>query len=436
MAADADDTPRQVLHRARVYAATQPYQNAAVLLFALIPGYGTASNHPELVTPSKPDDGETQAQQNVENAEAARIATPDPGYSTKIGPDVGTVGIYEESFTIAGGHKVYAGAAEPTAGIHRALMEVARSFLLAGALALALTLGFAYLIGTRVSAPLRTTAALAAQIDAGDLTPRLAPPASASRELYVLSDAFNRMLDRLAGAFTSQRDFIADASHELRTPLTVMRGQLELLAAANHDALGGEGEPVSSEELQRVERLVQAEIARITRLTDDLLLLAQSEQEDFLQVRDVELTGFITDLWDGLTLTAQRHFEVGDLPPVRLRADPDRLAAALRNLGLNAVNHTDAPDGLVQIEALTGPGDTITIAVSDDGPGVPPAQREQVFERFFRTDPARSRARGGAGLGLAIVKAIASAHGGSVRVTEAQSGGARFELTLPLTPPG
>jgi two-component system OmpR family sensor kinase len=440
MDAHPDGSPSVVLRRARAFVASQPYQDAAVLLFALAPGYGTASNHPELVTPAIPDAGadadadadETQRQQSVENAEAAQIATPRPGYSTNVGPDVGMLRIYEEPLRVAHGVRVYAGAAEPLADTRRAVAEVAHSFELAGVLALVLSLGFAYLIGTRVSAPLRTTATLAALIDAGDLTPRLHPPDHASSELLVLADAFNHMLDRLAAAFASQREFIADASHELRTPVTVIRGQLDLLAATNADALRTGSAPVSPEELARVERLVQAEIARMTRLTDDLLLLAQSDQANFLQLQAVEIVPFITDLWDGLTLMAQRRFEVGELPVLTVMADPDRLAQALRNLGLNAVNHTQAPDGLVRIDVRAVPGRSLRITVSDDGPGVPSAQRHRVFERFFRTDPARERARGGAGLGLAIVKAIATAHGGDVQVGESATGGASFELTLPL----
>jgi two-component system, OmpR family, sensor kinase len=239
----------------------------------------------------------------------------------------------------------------------------------------------------------------------------------------VLAEAFNRMLDRLAEAFASQREFVADASHELRTPLTVISGQLEVLAAQENP---------SSAEVSRVERLVRAEITRISRLVDDLLVLAQAERTDFLRVESVDLRGFVTDLWDGLTLTAERRFELGTIVDGSLRADPDRVAQALRNLARNAIEHTSEADGLVRLDVNWLAPDRIRFVVSDDGPGIPEHERERVFERFHRTDTGRTRATGGAGLGLAIVRAIAEAHRGTVRVRDASDGrGASVELILP-----
>jgi len=146
----------------------------------------------------------------------------------------------------------------------------------------------------------------------------------------------------------------------------------------------------------------------------------------------VALDELITELWDGLSLIAERNFQIGQLEPVTVQADPDRLAQALRNLGRNAIAQTQAPAGLVRVDlGRRGPG-TVRITVSDDGPGIPPELRKRVFERFYRTDRARTRAEGGAGLGLAIVQAIAEAHHGSVRVAESPAGGAAFALDLPI----
>ncbi|MBO0768817.1 MAG: HAMP domain-containing protein [Solirubrobacterales bacterium] len=422
VAAEHGRSPDQVLKDARSYASSQPYQNAAVLLFTIVPGSGCATNHPELFGRDKPEADESWVEQSQENTMGRRLAEPHAGFSSLPGPDVGKLAIYQEPVTLGSHVHAYFGAAEPLAGIARARSGVLDSFLWAGLVALAVALAFAYLIGARISAPLRDASSVARRIDAGDLSPRIAAPPRASYELGVLTDAFNHMLDRLQLAFDSQREFVADASHELRTPLTVIRGQLDLLAG---------DEQVSAEELQRVEQLVQAEIARITRVTDDLLLLAQSDTADFLHRRTVKLRPFITDLWDGMSLTTERRFETGPLPDVDLSVDPDRLAQALRNLAGNAINHTKAPDGSVRIDGHIS-DHTLTLAVSDDGPGIPAEQRSRVFERFFRTDPARSRANGGAGLGLAIVRAIAEAHGGSVGVSESDAGGARFVLALPL----
>jgi two-component system, OmpR family, sensor kinase len=277
-------------------------------------------------------------------------------------------------------------------------------------------------VGGRVSAPLRRLAGLAARVDAGDLRPRMPDAGASSREIRVLSEALNHMLDRLESAFEAQREFVADASHELRTPLTVMQGQLEVLAA--------DPDP-SPEELQRVEALLQDEISRISRLVDDLLLLARSERSDFLHTRLVDLATFVPQLWEGLALTAKRDFQLADVPPVSLSADPDRLAQAVRNLARNAIEHTAEPDGLVRLEVLRVGTDRVRFSVIDDGPGIPPSERDRVFERFHRTDASRSRLAGGAGLGLAIVRAIADAHHGTVRADAGPGGGARIEIDLP-----
>jgi signal transduction histidine kinase len=188
--------------------------------------------------------------------------------------------------------------------------------------------------------------------------------------------------------------------------------------------------------VRRVEGLVQAEIARITRLVDDLLLLAKAEQTEFLRIEAIELPEYVRELWDGMSLLATRRFELGPLPTGVLRADPDRLAQALRNLIGNAIEHTVAGEGLVRLRVDARANGWIGLAVEDDGPGIDPDQRERVFDRFHRTDTARDRASGGTGLGLAIVRAIAGAHGGRVAVTVGREGGACVELELPGFLPG
>jgi two-component system, OmpR family, sensor kinase len=414
-------TPKALLSYARGYANAQPYNQASTLLFALIPGVGSASNHPELFGSTRADDGESQSLQTQENTVGQRLLDPTAGYSTRKAPDVGKVRLYQMPIRAAG-TTVYVGAGQALTAVSRSQAGVARSFLLAAAITLALALVASYLVGGRVSAPLRRLAGLAARVDAGDLRPRMPASGSASHEVRVLGEAFNHMLDRLESAFEAQREFVADASHELRTPLTVMQGQLEVLAA--------DPDP-GPEELQRVEALLQAEISRISRLVDDLLLLARSERSDFVRIRPVDLSAFVPQLWAGLTLTAKRDFELGEVPPITLSADPDRLAQALRNLARNAIEHTAEPDGLVRLEVEKLGADRVRFAVIDDGPGIPPAERDRVFERFHRTDPSRNRLAGGAGLGLAIVRAIVDAHHGSVRAGTGPQGGARIEVELP-----
>jgi len=427
------DSPRQVALAAGRYVRAQPFTATSTLLFAIVPGAGTASNHPELFGgSSRPDDGETAAQQARENALGRALRTPHLGYTTREVPDVGATRILERPVALRG-LRVVVGAGEPLAIVNRAEHGVAGTFILAGALILAIALLASYLAGARVSAPLRRMASVAAQVDGGDLKPRMPTSEAGSDEVRVLADAFNHMLDRLTDAFTGQREFVADASHELRTPLTVIRGQLEVLAAQ---------EDPPGEEVRRVERLVRAEIARIDRLVEDLLLLAQSEHTDFLRVAEIDLATFVEELWDGITLAAERHFELGPVPPGTLLADPDRLAQALRNLARNAIAHTTGPGGLVRLElARVEPG-AIRFSVIDDGPGIPSGEAERVFDRFHRVDASRTRTRaaGGAGLGLAIVRAIAEAHGGRAYVRSAPGApgaqGARLELELPGFTPG
>ncbi len=474
-------TPGAVLAAARAYVAGQPFNASSTVLFTRVPGGGTATNTPELFGSHAPDDGESAAVQEQENRAAGQLLAARNGFSTLVLPDVGNLRLLERQVRIPGtrahaAHTVTVGVGEPLASVARAQHGVARAFILAGFLALAGALLASLLIGSRFSRPLRRMAAVATQVDAGDLHPRIHDVERDGREVQVLADAFNHMLDRLTDAFAGQREFVADASHELRTPLTVIRGQLEVLAAQRNP---------SGEEVRRVERLAQAEIARITRLVDDLLVLAKAEQAQFLRVEPIDLETFVGELWDGSTLAATgmlaetgtdwgdarsaeaggrpplagipvsasipksasaegeclpasaaaRRFELGEVPAGTLLADPDRLAQALRNLIGNAIEHTDAEDGLVRLHAERLAAGRLRFVVEDDGPGIPPEQRERVFDRFHRTDAARDRASGGTGLGLAIVRAIAEAHGGRVGASASVAGGARIALELPRFTP-
>ncbi len=467
LAAAHPRTPRQTLAAARAYISGQPFNASSTLLFALVPGGGTATNTPELFGNPPPDDGESVAVQAEENRLSRRLLTVGEGFSTLELADIGHMRLLERHVRIPGvgepaGRLVTVGVGEPLASVASAQRGVARAFILAGLLTLAGALLGSLLIGARFSRPLRRMAAVAAQVDAGDLHPRIHDLAREGEEVRVLAEAFNHMLDRLTDAFAGQRAFVADASHELRTPLTVIRGQLEVLAAQRDP---------SGAEVRRVERLAQAEIARITRLVDDLLLLAKAEQTQFLRLEPIDLESFIGELWDGTTLLAARRFELGEVPAGTLLADPDRLAQALRNLLANAIEHTvhrgsewdeiehtvhrgsewdeightaHPGSGWVAIERTARPGSglvrlrverpgagRIRFVVEDDGPGIALEQRERVFDRFHRTDAARDRASGGTGLGLAIVRAIVEAHGGQVAARASAAGGACIELELP-----
>jgi two-component system, OmpR family, sensor kinase len=423
----AGRSPGAVSAAAARYVRAQPYTASSTLLFVLVPGSATVSNHPEVFGAVAGENGESQAEQARENRAAQELQRPHVGYSTARVPDVGGMRIREQAVQL-GAVRVVVGAGEPLALVESAQHDVARAFLLAGGIVLVLALVASYLAGARVSAPLRRMAAVAARVDAGDLGPRMDVAGARRDEVQVLAESFNHMLDRLAEAFSLQREFVADASHELRTPLTVIRGQLEVLAAQDDPP---------ADEVRRVERLLQAEITRLSRLVDDLLTLTQAERTDLLRPEPIELAEFVAELWDGVSLTANRRFEQGDVPEGVLIADPDRIAQALRNLARNAIEHTTEDSGLVRLEVERVGRDRVRFAVVDDGPGIAASERERVFERFHRVDAGRAAGAGGAGLGLAIVRAIAEAHGGQVQATDTLDGhGARIELLLPGFRPG
>jgi signal transduction histidine kinase len=295
---------------------------------------------------------------------------------------------------------------------------VKRTFIVAGSLTLLIGMLAGYLVAARTAGPLRRMARIAARVNAGDLSPRMAQQGPRD-EVRALAESFDLMLERLEDAFDRQRAFSSDASHELRTPLTVIRGQLEVLAR--------QSDP-SADDVRRVERLVRIEILRMERLVDDLLVLARADEREFLRIRLVDLPPYAEALLDGARPTAERRFELGPIPEGVVDADPDRLAQALRNLIRNAIEHT-SDGGLVRLTGSAS-GQRLTLAVEDDGPGIPPDQRERVFDRFHRMDSARTRVRGGAGLGLAIARAIAEAHGGTIYAGESPEGGARVAIVL------
>jgi signal transduction histidine kinase len=160
-------------------------------------------------------------------------------------------------------------------------------------------------------------------------------------------------------------------------------------------------------------------------------VLAQLERSELIHPEEISLRPFLFELWQTMTPLAERSFELGEVPQGTLLGDPDRLAQALRNLLMNAVKHTAEGDGRVSLSVTPQDGGRLRFVVEDDGPGIPEDQRERVFDRFHRTDPARDRSTGGAGLGLAIVQAIARAHAGTITAGEASGGGARLTMVLP-----
>ena len=236
---------------------------------------------------------------------------------------------------------------------------------------------------------------------------------SAMEDLRRVSDANLRLLHR-------ERQFIQDASHELRTPITVALGHAELVERASRS-------PERAEDA----RIVVDELQRLRRLADRLLLLATSEDPDFLSRSPVDVGRLLADVLQRWAPT-ERGWRLDRGEPAYVVGDADRLGLALDALVENAVKHT-GPGDEIRLGARRQ-GDVVAIVVADSGTGMPADRLEGIFERFARLDGGRSRDLGGVGLGLAIVKAIAQAHGGTVQGRSAVGSGSVFQLVLPLGP--
>jgi Signal transduction histidine kinase len=278
-----------------------------------------------------------------------------------------------------------------------------------------------------VSLSLRPVAALrhgAADITAAGLARQRLPVPGPQDEIHRLALTLNAMLDRIDSATSRQRTFVGDAAHELRSPLASLRVQLEVAKrlgpAADWAGLIDD---------------VLVDVARLDRLVDDLLTLARLDESGRLTRREpVDLADLVGSVVRGYT-----HARVPVLleaAPVTTSGDADALRRVAINLINNAVRYAAT---LVRVRVTAGEQDGRPVArvtVVDDGPGIPQAERERVFDRFYRVQESRSRETGGTGLGLPIVRDIVRNHGGRVRLTDREDGnpGLRAEVVLPATP--
>jgi two-component system, OmpR family, sensor kinase len=290
--------------------------------------------------------------------------------------------------------------------------DVLRVTLGVSLLVLLLASGAAFVAAGRVLAPLRDVTETARAISETDLTRRI--PVEGRDEIADLARTFNAMLDRLEQAFALQKEFLSDAGHELRTPITIIRGHLELLG----------DDPREREE---VVELACDELDRMGRLVDELMLLARAQRPDFLRPEPIDLHAFTHELHAKATALAERDWRVDARAGGRIVADRQRLTQAVMNLARNAAEHTP-PGARIELGSAIADGQA-RLWVTDSGSGVPPRERERIFERFARGGGRRTSE--GAGLGLAIVRAVAEAHGGSVRLESPDAGGATFTIAVP-----
>jgi signal transduction histidine kinase len=274
----------------------------------------------------------------------------------------------------------------------------------------------AWRLATRVLRPMTAVTDSARTISETDLSRRL--PVHGDDELARLAATFNGVLDRLEAAFVAQRAFLDDAGHELRTPITIVTGQLELL----------EEDPSRRDEALA---LVMDELDRMTRIVNDLLLLAKAQRSDFLRLDTVDVGALTAEVVAKAATLGERRWEREAVGRGVIVGDRQRLTEALMQLVDNAVKHT-GPGAVVAIGSSVAGGDA-RFWVRDEGSGIAVADQERIFERFSRGSDGRRRE--GSGLGLAIVRAIAEAHHGAVAVRSAPGEGAIFTITVPVDQP-
>jgi signal transduction histidine kinase len=317
-----------------------------------------------------------------------------------------------------GAHPAVVVVGESLAERERALESLTGLLLVGGPLALLVASLAGSAVATAALAPVERMRRRAAAVTAGEAGGRLPVPA-ADDEIGRLGTTLNEMLERLQVAFARERAFVADASHELRTPLAILRTELEL-------ALRGER---TREALEAAVASAAEESERLSRLAEDLLVIARADQGK-LPVRPEplhadDLLDVVAGRFATRAATDGRAVRAAPAPGVSVHADPARMEQALGNMVDNALRHGA---GTVTLRAMTRNG-RVELHVTDEGAGFPPAFLPAAFERFARADEARSR--GGTGLGLAIAAAVAHAHGGEAHAANRNGGGADVWVALP-----
>lgn len=303
------------------------------------------------------------------------------------------------------------------------------SWLLAGIVLLVAvgTSAGGWWLGGRAVRPVHEITAQAEAVSAGTLERRIHAYAD-TREYRNLVRVLNTMLDRIESAFEAQRRFTADASHELRSPLTAMRGEIEVALRREREAA----------EYRQVLESSLEEVDRLSEMAEDLLALTRADTGVMEpRLRRLDLADAVSRVVGRMGARAEgkgvaiRFESDGDATGL---FDRDQVERLVWNLVDNAVKFTP-PGGSVDV-AVEAEGDDVVLRVEDTGPGIPPDDLERIFERFYRSDPARSHAdaTAGTGLGLAIVRAVTEAHGGAVRAANRPGGGTMFIVRLPASP--
>lgn len=297
-------------------------------------------------------------------------------------------------------------------------------------LGLGATAGIGYLLASRALVPIAAITDRAARIATVDIDMRLDPPRT-DDEIGRMTRLLNEMLDRLHRVIDGNRRFAADASHELRTPLTAMAGEIDV-------ALKRERDP---QEYRDTLHRLRRQIDGLTTLSEHLMLLARAEERpDEMAAEEVVLSVVVDEVCGRLAPQALARgiaISHAGLDGLVAYAQPSLIARAIENVIANAIQY-NRDGGVVRITGTDEPAPggvweagRVRLEVSDSGPGIPQDEWERVFDRFYRREPSRSRRTGGAGLGLALSRAIATWHGGLLRVRASNEAGTTFELVLP-----
>ncbi|MGH9830518.1 MAG: sensor histidine kinase, partial [Blastocatellia bacterium] len=289
------------------------------------------------------------------------------------------------------------------------------------ALTFAVSIAVGYLIIGKALRPVDHITERARQIGAGYLHQRI-ETVDASLEMERLIVVLNEMFDRLQRLFESQRQFIQDASHEIRSPLAAIRCRLEVALR----------QPRPANDYQNVIESCLQDVVRLTDLSEDMFLLARADSDNLgLDLREVAVNDVVTGVRDQLMVLAEERqidFKLSAGGPCFTYGDKACLHRVFRNIVENALKYTPV-GGRVLISTRLD-GDFIKIDVEDTGVGIPDDEQKNIFRRFYRVDPARSRGEGGAGLGLAICDQIIRAHGGSIAIDSLVGRGTRFTVVL------
>jgi signal transduction histidine kinase len=391
--------------------------------------------------------------QGIWQGEQFRLETGDGQKRTAgvVGTPDGSRLVYVTTPVGSGQHPVgYVAAVAPRPAVLPGLLaELGWGFVVAGVVALLLSMLLGIVIARSIARPLQQIATGAGAVAAGDYEHRLPSPDWGPPEIKRVADSFNVMVARVENSQQAMRDFVSNVSHELKTPLTSIQGFAQAIV---------EGATPDDAARRKAAGIIYQEASRMVRMVEDLLDLARIDSgQVVMQKTALDLAQILTNTVERLLpQAAQKQVKLvkqwDTLPAIV--GDGDRLAQVFTNFLDNAIRHTPAGGqvtltaktvtnllrpqpvrpGLVQPDATTAiskRGQFLEISIADTGPGIPPADLARIFERFYQVDKSRKRGAG-TGLGLAIAKEIVEAHGGWVRVESVEGIGTRFTVLLPL----